>query len=544
METTITTSIKKAFVYQQGARLVHEAHVELKEGQNRLKIERMTKFLDKESVRVKGTGNGTIININIEKHTSEISKLPELDNLRAKIEKLDQKIQKNTSIMEQLEASNGDFSVFASNFFKRAPVYFNRAELDLEKITSMDNYIQDRKLKFIDDVQKIEMEKQKLEKERQYAQRELQLLARVSRDSVEEFYEIIILLEAKKAGKFELEIEFQIKKAHWIPFYDVNLQENSAQIKLMANVYNRSQEDWSNIELDISSASLQPVRIVKPHPYIVKEFVPISYKSKSRKRMAASPKMMRGPMGPPSGPPGGSHSAGMANEVELHALHLAVEPAPELAVNQAKISENMGVQSYVIPERIDIPSDSQPHPVTLMEITLKSKKGYFWSSAASSMVIIQDTLENEDFLLFPGNAKVYFMNEFIGESQIPLIAPKEKIELGTRRTYDLKVEKRLKSRKVSKEGILKGKITKSYEYEIKITVFKPNDHVLKLMDSMVHSNSEKIKIGKTTFSLEPKSQDLGILTWELPLKDKKEILLTYSFEVTWEKDIKISPALP
>lgn len=538
MEKIIKTEINKVFVYQQGARLVHKGEVHLEQGLNQIKIEQLTKFLDKESVRVKGKGKGKIININIERHTSKVSKNPQIDEIKTKIEDVSVKYLKIEKIMQELDKSSVNFEEFSSTFFKRAPVYFNRADLDLEKISAMDNFIQDRKMKFIDEQQQLEKKRQDLNKERVELQRELSNLSRPSK--IEEFYDIVIILEAQSEGEFHLEIEFQIKQAYWVPFYDVNLLDDSAEIKLMANIFNQSQEDWSNVELEISSATLQPVRIIQPKPIIVREYHPPILRDHSPKKRSLPLAMInRMKASAPSRPP---DMEMMEDMDELGSF--MEEPKPELEQSHAQLSENMGVQSYIIPERMNIAGDNHPHPVTLMEITMESHKGYFWSSAAPSMTVIQDTLKNGDSLLFPGNAKIYFKNEFIGESQIPLIAPQETIELGTRRTYDLKIEKKLKKREMAKEGLLKGKITKFYEYEIKIDVLKPSDHQLKLMDNMLHSDSEKIKISKENFSIEPKSKKLGLLTWELNLKDQKELIINYSFEVTWEKDVQITPPLP
>ena len=103
-----------------------------------------------------------------------------------------------------------------------------------------------------------------------------------------------------------------------------------------------------------------------------------------------------------------------------------------------------------------------PHPISLLTSTLKSTQNFFWSVSTPDMVIINDTLENGDLLLLPGKVKVYFEGEFIGESSFPLIAPQEKIDLGMRRSYDIKVEKKMKARQAAKEGLLKGKISKGY----------------------------------------------------------------------------------
>ncbi|WP_371805633.1 mucoidy inhibitor MuiA family protein [Candidatus Lokiarchaeum ossiferum] len=537
MAVTLETKIKHVSVYQSGARLTHIGELELKPGKNTLVIKKLTKRLDKESVRVKGTGHGQIINVNIERHTQKESKLPELNEIRKKTDQLQRELHYTQDNLKMLEERYQNHIDFSKIFFKRAPTYFNKNEINLEKISAMEQHIEKKDELYLSKRHEYESKLEKLNDELHELQKEANNIGTAQK--IEEFYEISINLEVLQEGKFEIEVQFQIPDAYWIPFYDVNLSEKNAHLKLLGNVFNNSGEDWKEVQLEISSANLRPVRIIKPRPMIVKELQPlppprpVSASLKKRGKMKAmSGNIMKGGMDM-------EESIGFAAEAEPLARSV-----PRMQQRMAKIDESLGVQSYQLPTPLNIPSDRHPHPVTLVETILDTEKGYFWSIAAPDMIIIKDTITNGDLLLLPGNAKVYYEGEFIGESQIPLIAPKESLELGTRRTYDLKVIKRLKNRSSNKEGILKGKIGKAYQYEIEISVLKPNKYKLKLMDRMVHSDSEKIKVGKSNFNIEPESKDLGILTWNLDLTGKEKIVISYDYEVIWEKEIRITPALP
>ena len=68
-----------------------------------------------------------------------------------------------------------------------------------------------------------------------------------------------------------------MNEAWWIPFYDVSLTENEARLTMMANVFNRTGQDWDNINMEISTASLKPIKLMKPTPTILQEYVPPMY---------------------------------------------------------------------------------------------------------------------------------------------------------------------------------------------------------------------------------------------------------------------------
>jgi hypothetical protein len=42
----------------------------------------------------------------------------------------------------------------------------------------------------------------------------------------------------------------------------------------------------------------------------------------------------------------------------------------------------------------------------------------------------------------------------------------------------------------------------------------------------------------------PKTVELGVIEWETSIESQKELAIEYSFEVEWEKEVSIRPALP
>ncbi len=226
-------------------------------------------------------------------------------------------------------------------------------------------------------------------------------------------------------------MQFQIPNASWSPFYNVVLSENSARVKLLANVYNNSGEDWNDIDLEISSANLRPVRLIEPTPLIVREYVrelPRPRATAASRGFGMKKAMANLPSASGAGGPAYDRSVSADEEKEYDGAPSPPPPPPMLESLSASVEENVGVQSYHMPMPLSIPSDKNPHPVTLIETDLASTKGYFWSVGSPDQVLIKDTLTNEDILLLPGHAKVYYEGEFIGETDLPLISPKETLE--------------------------------------------------------------------------------------------------------------------
>ncbi len=135
------------------------------------------------------------------------------------------------------------------------------------------------------------------------------------------------------------------------------------------------------------------------------------------------------------------------------------------------------------------------------------------------------------------------MEEFLGETSIPVIAPKEEFKLGTRVSYDLKIDKKLVDRSKGKKAV-KGRLKNNYEYKITIKNLNNIDDDLVVYDRIGHSYSENIKVIINEILPEPARKKLGVLKWKFSMKGVEEKTITYKYTVDYKKDIHITPALP
>jgi uncharacterized protein (TIGR02231 family) len=364
-----------------------------------------------------------------------------------------------------------------------------------------------------------------------------------TRRDVNSYFRILVILDAEKESDFSLELSFTVSGASWQPFYDIIIGENQkVQISLMGNVFNRTGVDWNEIDLEISTASVTPVKMDKPTPYNINHYIPTVYHP-------PSPMKARGRMSAPSG---GARMDFVAqrsissDEMVLDDL-IEAEPAPppELNIVESTVSSNFGIQVYTLNTKFTIKSDKNPKPIPLFKQELPSIKQYFWSTSSPDRVLCNNKIKNKDRLILPGSAKVYVGDEFIGETSLELIGPNEEFKLGERITYDVKVKKEMKAKNKSKEGAFKGKTAINYQFTIEISNLKSVTEDLILFDRVPHSISEKIKVKLGDFSIEPDSNVMNVLKFVLNMEEIKEKrVITYNYEINHEKDLDIRPNLP
>ena len=247
MQHELSTLIDAVTVYQGGARITHVGTIKLPKGEIIVKISELTKFLDKESVRVRGTGTGTIVNVNVERHTSKLGKNVEVEALKEKLKLLRKKEKYLQEDLGYLQQEGMHLVKLSETFYKRIPVYYGREKLELSKIQEMEGFIHQKETTLHQTQRELTNSVEKVIEEIALLQMELNQLG--SSSEVISFYEILINLHIHEPCEFSFNIEFQVPRASWRPFYYVNLEEKQAHIKLLADVMNNTGENWDNESL-------------------------------------------------------------------------------------------------------------------------------------------------------------------------------------------------------------------------------------------------------------------------------------------------------
>jgi len=340
-------------------------------------------------------------------------------------------------------------------------------------------------------------------------------------------------MEVRENTRIELEVTYQIGGAGWSPTYDVDIGENTASVKRIAQISNRTLEDWKDIGLVVSTASARPVEAVEPTPFYVDVYKPYAMEGSTSSGF------------------GGMRAAKMDMAKEDDNLDDIIgkaygeEPMVSMTEAYAEATETLGgTVIYDVPGKLDIPSDDDPHPVTLTEEEFESRRLHFWNAYAMPEVVAQDEITNGDSVLLPGNVKVYATGDFIGETNLSLIAPREKFRLGTRISYDVKAEKKLVEKDTEKAGFTRSKKRRGYRYKLELKNFSKDTIEIRIVDRIPYSSSEKIAVDLKSPSLIPKKIELGVIEWETSIESQKELAMEYSFEVEWEKEVSIRPPLP
>src|SRR5271157_4665249 len=110
-----------------------------------------------------------------------------------------------------------------------------------------------------------------LQRQRDVIIRKLQTVR--DRSAIKRFWEVHVIMAVEVAGEISLDLAYQIPNAGWQALYDAHIEEGQVNLKIIANVLNSTEEDWNDILVEVSTATLTAISAVKPTPLILRQFV-------------------------------------------------------------------------------------------------------------------------------------------------------------------------------------------------------------------------------------------------------------------------------
>jgi uncharacterized protein (TIGR02231 family) len=502
-------------LFQDGAQVTREGRITLGTSPCSVTIGGLPASVDLQSIRVQVTGPGKILNMTIQNSLKNedaglASELAEkLKGLTLELTKLEDILATKEIALAQyrqsLAASTAKFALFSAT-----------GKAGFETFSELDSTLSSKIEETIDQITEWQGTKRKLLKEQAACQEDLDGIK--AQQGVIDMINIVLEVELESADEFEFVLTYMFKSgmAKWEPFYELYIQEDSLECAMImyAMATNSTGEDWNDITLAMSTASIKPASIKEPTPIIVH----------GTKQTATAQPKTTSPAGPRS-----------------------VADLDADAAAEAALREGLGVQVYEIPDKTTITSSKGFKQFYLEEFTLETSMELFWSSPQGEMVLEFNTIENTNQVFLPGVMRAYIDDEFSGESTIDLVRPFEQFKTSPRESKIVKIRKDLVDRgRKQVTTVVKDRVVKHYGYVIKVNLIAGVDARLVIMDAIpVSEATGKISVSDLRFSKAPLRNENGVLTWELETKTmQKTVKIEYQYNVLTNKGIEVSPRLP
>jgi uncharacterized protein (TIGR02231 family) len=522
-EKTVPSQIKEVTLFSGQAMVKREAFTTVRKGLNELFLEIDAFRIDKDSITAKIFGVGEIFSVQFKKIPIKESPRENIKVLELKINKL-RKAKRDLADKKEILKKKESFLASLIDFSKiQIPQEIKTSFPNMEDLTDTLIFLSSNFQKINDEKQSLDVSIEEIEKEIQVLKEELNALRR----PVKKVKKVIeILFNAEKEQKIRIIADYLTKNANWGPLYKVSVPTTLSEIDLtmFSKILQKTGEDWNHVALSISNViPLSGVRL----PYLSSWLLDVPRPSAKVMGKARS----------------------LATEEAAQAIDMVKDkgysgiPKQEATFATAVKRELPLSFEYRIPQPIDIESRDKE---TILPLFTKKMQGdtYYYAVPKRSHLTFLVCKTKADKELLSGPLNVYFGGRYIGKTHLSEKKAGEEfhLSLGADREVMVKREKVKDKVKETYFGkIQRGTIVRELAYKIMVENMKDRSILLKVVDNIPVSRTDKIEVKELTMKPEPTQKNYrdkeGVMLWEYRLDPDQQQEINIEFVVAYPKDL-------
>lgn len=482
-------------VFGDGARVRRDGRVSLAAGSQQVVIGDLPDTVDPASVRVAARGADlTLVNVDVRQDFRPGPVRDESARLRAEVDRLRDALQ----VLEDSDTAEQASLDFLGHLSEAAATSFARAassgRVGLDELDGMARHLTGGTADVLERRREIAASKRTVARQLEAAEKQLALAEKAGRKT-DGVIVVSATVEAATATEATIELSYHSSGASWHPLYDLTLSSGRVTVVYLAEVTQRTGEDWTDVELALSTAR-RGVHQTLP------ELTPW-YVAPARAIAAAARPLAAG------------------GRLEPQAASVAAER-----------DDSNGGLVYRVRRPMSAPSDGQPHKTTVTRLDLDAAVDYLTVPALAPEAYLRATVTNtSQELLLPGRARIFRDGAYIGETRLDTVAAGAEFELQFGVDDQIRVERKLRRRQASK-ALLGGVRTVDIGYQITVANHRDEQSRITVKDHFPVATDGEIKVRLREASPAPATQtDLGELTWQLTLASGESADLRYRFTV-------------
>lgn len=502
-QTSVSSKVKSATMYLGNAELHNAASVNLKPGTNNLVFTNLTSFLDANSIRIGSDREVTITGVNVKSSYLDDSEMP------AAFRELDAKLKEAELNLQIRKSYKSVYIEEKSLMISNKTILGGDSKLTPEDLNDLANIYRTR-LKEIE-IRIIEIGQEEAKLNQEIEKLRAQLGDRAN-NQVRTRSEVEVTVVSKNGGPTNFDLSYVVYTAGWAPSYELRTEDNSGKIKLLykANVWQSTGLDWSDVKLSLSTGT--PSNGAQP------ELGPdyVNYRSQGNYNKGAE-KMYKKDL----------------QEVEVKSSRALAMSAPEVAVTQGSVNV-----FFEIALPYAVPSTNRPTSVEIQSKELTADLQYLAIPKLNRDVFLVATLKGwEGLNLLPGQANIYYRNNYVGQSFIdPNASEKLEVSLGTDNGV---IVERKDVNELSKDaGFLSGN-KKQYHYKLLVKNTRANTISIRVQDQLPLSTNTDIVVEQESLGGGQLNAENGVVTWNLSIQPGEQRELELKYNIKFPKGSKI-----
>ena len=515
---SITPTIKDVTVFLNRAQLNTTATVELKTGNNEIRLENQTVYLDPQSIQVSGKGYFTILSVVHEKDFIKQEIKPAI------IQELQDSIDHYAMLVDFTNQMNEVLNKEEQMILANQKIKGQNTNLTAKELEDMADFFKDRMEEIREDIidNKIKIKKFNTKLNNFTNQQN-----EYNRGKSQPSSTIIVTVSAKNALTGTLQTSYIVTNAGWSPSYDLRSKDTKSPVQLAykAQVYQSTGYDWNNVRLTLSTTN-PSVGGTKPElsNWYLDIYDPGKYNSKALRTMSAPSSVAN------------SFQDKKSKEIEddlmagglMSSADFTTEVITTLSVN------------FDIAIPYTIPSGGKGKQVDIKNIDLPAIYEYAVVPKLDLSAFLLARIINWDgFNILSGDANVYFEGTYVGKTYIDVANSTDTLDISLGRDTRIVVERNIISDFASKKLIGLNR-KEEYGYELVIRNTKKDPVTITVEDQYPISKNSLLTVELIEASGAVNNAVTGELDWKLTLApaETKKIILKYS--VKYPKDKKVS----
>lgn len=529
--TPIKTSIVNVTVYPDQARITRSGGLHVVpptsgSSSQWLEIDGLPLELNPDSLRASARGTARTRLLGLQSEQTFYTEIPA--ELTRKLEEQVEAIQDEIQLLDLQAELTKQNRVNLDNLAGHTETYATAlaaGEMSVEEQLGMFEGLRRHAGELDGELQKLSIEKRAKERQLQKTRNELnQQRSTLPRQRYTASVEVEVLTE----GDLTIELSYVVSSAGWKPLYDIRLSEDqdgksNLEIGYLAQVSQRTSENWEKVGMSLSTA--RPAlagRIPELDPWYIG---PVRSLMPARRVIPSAPAPM---------------TLQAAKAEPAGGVLGAPQEVFEAEVSVARVDTSGAAITYFVPNVVNVPADGAPHKVTVTHYTLSPRLDYVLAPRLVQAAYRRATVVNDSpYTLLPGSANLFNRDEFVGVTQLELVAPQGEIELYLGVDDRIKVERELKRRSVDKR-LIGGKTRILYAYEIELENLLPGEAQVTLHDQIPVSRHEEIKVKLESADPRPTDHtELNLLDWELVMQPKGKSTIRFDFSVEYPHEMEV-----
>ena len=536
-EKKVTTEIKSAIIYLDGAEIHRAKTISLEKGRTKVIFTGLSPKFNPNNIQVSTSNDVELLAISHRvDYLTNVEEKPRVVKLK---DSLDIMNQKNIALANEKDAYNIEKDMMLQN----KSIGGNNNGVSIAELKQAADLYRSRIMEINKAVAKID---RGVANNNKAINRINSELFQANAKSNYSRGEITLLLEADVAKSSDIELKYLVSNAGWTPSYDIRAEDINKPIKLeyKAFVYNNTDIDWEDIKFRLSTAdptlsATQP----KLSPWYLN--YKTVYSSSGRKRSTYNPYQQKsvasqdqkqaffGNISNAEGWDGNAYFNGNENTV-------ANIPASDFeSISVSELSAE-----FEIKRAYSVPSDNKPYIVDVTEHELPTMYKHYAVPKLDKDAFLLARITNwQDLNLIEGTANIYFGGTYVGQSFIETRNVSDTLDISLGRDNKVLVT-RTKLKDFSSVKYIGSNRKETHAFRMAIKNNRKVPIEIEILDQVPVSQDSDIEVSTEEKTDGLKNDLTGQVKWLFKVEpnQSKTVDLTYTVKYPKGKPITIGKA--